>query len=931
MEVLASVKSLLLAVAQYRSCRSESTLSQLLRHIEVLLASLKTNEVDQIFNSHNTLGAECLSSIVELLSANDNDSHLVNKIFQLFNLIANVPLSCNYLYSTFNLTAALSAYIVKHAESSADSHNILQCLRLLERTTYGHCVPSSTGHLEKLLSFLLQQIDNLTGEYSSVCLGVLSNLVAKNVTLQAQVKGMMGTHRIRTLMKYLRQDSIINKVSVLSIVTCVCWEDDLAKKLYSIKNVPQTLMLLFSRLPNSDDLLTQHRAADLCVELLKHEEMVQPFTIYESEQNCAARLLLSSVNSPPQMAAKILEVLLSFCQIRGVRHFMHERIVKCDEPWKALLGHASAHVSRANHKASLLALDLILELCEEAVSCPFDEEDETWMTDLVPLIYQQMAPTVKDEDQSVSEILLSAATTKTMKSLQILSCLCTEEELRNLVASDFREVVLSQVIEHQLTHNLTGMSGAFLPEWSNVGIDVVLFGLELVLKLKAVLPGLEKLLYETLQDNRIVPFLASAITSSKRNRVQTALHLHQEALPLPDFPAVLLAEKITTMNKQNSLLGDNEVSTTIPHAHRRAVKTSTRSVNAMETTPAYTDDKENIRSLIQKIQSNDESKFEPTGKTSEIMDIYEHKISSLVTKENHLEDLLEAKTLALAQADRLIAQYKFQRGRCEEDARRMAELLKESEARCEEIARNMRETENEQTAIERELEAVVEDNKNLQNIADQYEQMQSAFQDKSHKVEVLERNLKTSRQEYDTLKELHDMMQKHSEKVKQQHNSATVRLEELEEERLQLMKRISELESSVSDLTQLVEEQDREVHELRQEKTQCEVLIKKMKLTIGKKDDDIKDLKIKVSSQEHSKQQVEHVVKERNTEIKKLNSKLDSMHKKVATLDAERADGAQALTEKDEAIENLRQKLDKQAQTLLMITELSNNIRGSQA
>uniref|UniRef100_H2XJG7 CIP2A N-terminal domain-containing protein n=1 Tax=Ciona intestinalis TaxID=7719 RepID=H2XJG7_CIOIN len=891
MEILASVKSLLLAVAQYRSCRSESTLSQLLRHIEV---TLKTNEVDQIFNSYNTLGAECLSSIVELLSANDNDSHLVNKIFQLFNLIGKNYKNKELMTLTFNLTAALSAYIVKHAESSADSHNILQCLRLLERTTYGNCVPSSTAHLEKLLSFLLQQIDNLTGEYASVCLGVLSNLVAKNVTLQAQVKGMMGTHRIRTLMKYLRQDSIINKVSVLSIVTCVCWEDDLAKKLYSIKNVPQTLMLLFSRLPNSDDLLTQHRAADLCVELLKHEEMVQPFTIYESEQNCAARLLLSSVNSPPQMAAKILEVLLSFCQIRGVRHFMHERIVKCNEPWKALLSHASAHVSRANHKASLLALDLILELCEEAVSCPFDEEDETWMADLVPLIYQQMAPTVKDEDQSVSEILLSAATTKTMKSLQILSCLCTEEELRNLVASDFREVVLTQVIEHQLTHNLTGMSGAFLPEWrdlgfSNVGIDVVLFGLELVLKLKAVLPGLEKLLYETLQDNRIVPFLASAITSSKRNRVQTALHLHQEALPLPDFPAVLLAEKITTINKQNSLMGDNEVSTTVPHTHRRVVKTSTsmRSVKAMET---------NILSLIQKIQSNDESKFETTGKTSEIMDIYEHKISSLVTKENHLEDLLEAKTLALAQADRLIAQYKFQRGRCEEDARRMAELLKESEARCEEIARHMRETENEQTAVERELEAVVEDNKNLQNIADQYEQMQSAFQDKSHRVEVLERNLKTSRQEYDTLKELHDMMQKHSEKVKQQHNSATVRLEELEEERLQLMKRISELESSVSDLTQLVEEQDREVHQLRQEKTQCEVLIKKMKLTIVKKDDDIKDLKIK-----------------------------------VATLDAERADGAKALTEKDEAIESLRQKLDKQAQTLLMITELSNNIRGSQA
>ena len=48
-------------------------------------------------------------------------------------------------------------------------------------------------------------------------------------------------------------------------------------------------------------------------------------------------------------------------------------------------------------------------------------------------------------------------------------------------------------------------------------------------------------------------------------------------------------------------------------------------------------------------------------KTSDILTVYEHRLQSLQTKEDHLQDLLDAKTLALSQADRVISQY---RGRC---------------------------------------------------------------------------------------------------------------------------------------------------------------------------------------------------------------------------------------------------------------------------
>ena len=43
---------------------------------------------------------------------------------------------------------------------------------------------------------------------------------------------------------------------------------------------------------------------------------------------------------------------------------------------------------------------------------------------------------------------------------------------------------------------------------------------------------------------------------------------------------------------------------------------------------------------------------------SDIISVYEQKLRGQKTRENHLDDLVQAKTMALAQADRLIQQYK---------------------------------------------------------------------------------------------------------------------------------------------------------------------------------------------------------------------------------------------------------------------------------
>merc|ERR1712142_903314 len=105
----------------------------------------------------------------------------------------------------------------------------------------------------------------------------------------------------------------------------------------------------------------------------------------------------------------------------------------------------------------------------------------------------------------------------------------------------------------------------------------------------------------------------------------------------------------------------------------------------------------------------------------ELMDVYEHKISSLVTKENQLEDLLEAKTLALQQADRLLTQYRCQKARNEDDARRLGEMVKDSEKRCENYLSSLRTCQSDNENMSREITRMVEEIGNLKRMTDQYE------------------------------------------------------------------------------------------------------------------------------------------------------------------------------------------------------------------
>uniref|UniRef100_A0A914VHU2 Protein CIP2A n=1 Tax=Plectus sambesii TaxID=2011161 RepID=A0A914VHU2_9BILA len=799
----------------------EDALTVLIQHTATAEATAKL--------SHDSLPlSELLSYCPIFLAANYTSSSVRTRLHHLlFNLSWHNMALRELLAGELQICSAVFQCLKVSLREQLGPQNLIDTLRLLQVLTYGRNVELGVW-ANDLISFLLGEIcRSVEPEWMPFCMGILCNLANRSKAVCLRIKKSSSYKAFcQKILTLLSHDSRIVVISGLVLVGYL--EEQLRETVYCSQNVPQTFQCVFNVLITGDNFMARHIAADLLKRLVLSEptsvsstpvitatgnDLVNYPYFDRSLQQVAS--LLVTLDRRSEESYKVYDLLLAFCSLPQLRTKTAAAVLRAGPAEQRLTTPVLAVCQTALlsfddaliPETPLKAVRLLQYVLKEAI------ESGSRVQDFVPpeTILQLVEGNIKTSIETSSP-LVSAQCRRITEGLRLAEVVSQDDELRTDMLDVASAHLCAHIAESQMISNpvvvyMNRPPGARtpLPDWSAHGVEIVLQLLRLLASLKDYCKNHKDQYWKLLKDERLVPFLAFAISCGRSDIVHGALEVFVHCSQVHRFPSSWLGDLVASATTGNKMAASGSSSLQRNDAD---VGVGLMDENGHSTSPDLRNGGESVRHIDELIAKMKEGMNIKDPKISQLISVFDRKIASLEAKERELEEMVRVKEHALSQSERLRSQYRSQ-GPAEGDLPQFRDVVADLELKTEKALA-------ETTLVKRERDTMSERLARLQTAIDEKQRLLDDTKlEYSARLAELQRErmnlaklLETQKSENDQEREMHQVLRRHYDDMKQKFEAASGSLFDKEEEARKLLEQLNNKQSEISrqaDVIQRVE------------------------------------------------------------------------------------------------------------------------------